>query len=88
MQAAQGRLTAVGQRIGLLTESLTENRINFAQTRDVEVSRVVTPARSVRVTAATERASLLIAGLLGLLVGVVVALLSYGVYGPRRRDAG
>jgi hypothetical protein len=85
VQAAQGRLTAVGQRIGLLTESLTENRINFAQTQDVEVSRIVTPARSVRVTAATERASLLIAGLLGLLVGVVVALLSYSVH-PRRRE--
>jgi hypothetical protein len=52
----------------------------------VELAQVITPARASKVTAGGKSASLGVAIVLGALVGIALALLSYGVVPGRRRE--
>jgi uncharacterized protein involved in exopolysaccharide biosynthesis len=87
----QDRLTAV-TLLGFARSDrsdLSEERVNvellLAQARDVEKGQVVTEARASAVTPRSNRSSLVVGGLIGLIVGLVAALAWDPVVARRRR---
>jgi capsular polysaccharide biosynthesis protein len=91
--SSQDRLTAVtllGFARGDRSE-LSEERLNvellLAQARDVEKGQVVTEARASAVTPRSNRSSLVVGALIGLIVGLVAALAWDPIVSRRRRRA-
>jgi hypothetical protein len=95
-QAALGRasglstaeqLIALGQLNGLLqqqlttTDQLTTNQQQLALAKDVEAPQIFTRAAATKTTARSRRNTVIVAALIGLLLGIVAAL----VYEPARR---
>ena len=95
-QAAQGnasglstaeQLIALGQLNGLLqqqlttTDQLTTNQQQLALARDVEAPQITTFAAATKTTARSRRNTVIVAALIGLLLGIVAAL----VYEPATR---
>jgi hypothetical protein len=95
-QAALGRasglstaeqLIALGQLNGLLqqqlttTDQLTTNQQQLALARDVEAPQITTFAAATKTTARSRRNTVIVAALIGLLLGIVAAL----VYEPAMR---
>jgi len=74
------------QRRGLLIEDRTDTEQLITLAEEVERARQVTDARSSRVPAQSPRSSILVGALLGLLVGLALALLWHRV-APRRLRA-
>jgi transposase-like protein len=78
------RLIALGQLNGLVqqqlttTDQLTTNQQQLALAKDVEAPQLTTPAAATKTTARSRRNTVLVAALIGLLLGVVAAL----VYEP------
>ena len=54
---------------------LSNNQQLLALAQNVEQSKVITPARAVKTTARSRRNSVVVGGLIGLLLGIVAALL-------------
>jgi hypothetical protein len=75
------RLIALGQLNGLqaqlltTTDQLTGNQQNLALARDVEAPVITTLAAATKTTARSRRNTVLVAGLIGLILGIVAALL-------------
>ena len=70
-----------------LQQQLYESQQLLNQARSVEESRIVEPATGVRSTARSNRTALLVGGLIGLLVGAVVALAVEPIAARRRLRA-
>jgi uncharacterized protein involved in exopolysaccharide biosynthesis len=81
------RLIALGQLNGLLQQSLTTtdqyttNQQQLALAKDVEAPTITTRAVATKTTARSRRNTVLVAGLIGLILGGIAALL----YEPARR---
>jgi len=81
------RLIALGQLNGLVqqqlttTDQLTTNQQQLALAKDVEAPQVTTFATATKTTARSRRNTVLVAGLIGLLLGIAAAL----VYEPALR---
>lgn len=75
------RLIALGQLNGLqaqlltTTDQLTGNQQNLALAKDVEAPVITTLAAATKTTARSRRNTVLVAGLIGLILGLVAALL-------------
>jgi hypothetical protein len=75
------RLIALGQLNGLqaqlltTTDQLTGNQQNLALAKDVEAPVITTLAAATKTTARSRRNTVLVAGLIGLILGIVAALL-------------
>lgn len=63
------------ERRGELVQQQTETREILSLAQNVEKSRVVAPAAATKVTARSKRSSLVIGALIGLIVGIAIALL-------------
>ena len=77
-------ITTADARRTALQDDLFEADQLLILAEQVEKSRVVEPAASVKTTARSSRTSLLVGALLGLLVGVVAALAAEPVLARRR----
>jgi hypothetical protein len=82
----QGAITNIGTRLGQLEDLLSTNEQVLAQVNGIEKGQLVTPAISESQSAAGGGAHLSIAVLLGLVAGVILALLSYAVW-PESRSS-
>lgn len=89
--SSQDRLTAVtllgfarGDRSDLAEERL-DTELLLAQARDVEKGQVVTEARASAVTPRSNRSSMVVGALIGLIVGLVAALAWDPIAARRRR---
>ena len=75
------RLIALGQLNGLqaqlltTTDQLTSNQQQLALAKDVEAPEITTLAAATKTTARSRRNTVLVAGLIGLILGIVAALL-------------
>ena len=81
------QLIALGQLNGLLqqqlttTDQLTTTQQQLALAKDVEAPQIITPAAATKTTARSRRNTVIVAALIGLLLGIVAAL----VYEPATR---
>ena len=67
-------LSSAAAQIGTLTLNLTNDQVALVATRDIESSQYISRAVGHKVSAATRRSSLIIAAMVGLIVGVGLAL--------------
>ena len=67
-------LSASATQIGQLTLNLTNDQVTLVATRDIESAQFISRATGRKVSAATRRSSLIIAAMVGLIVGVGLAL--------------
>jgi hypothetical protein len=67
-------LSSAADQIGTLTLNLTNDQVALVATRDIESSQFISRAVGHQVSAATRRSSLIIAAMVGLIVGVGLAL--------------
>jgi hypothetical protein len=67
-------LSAAATQIGQLTLNLTNDQVTLVATRDIESAQFIARATGHKVSAATRRSSLVIAAMVGLIVGVGLAL--------------
>jgi hypothetical protein len=67
-------LTTAATQIGTLTLNLTNDEVTLGATRDIESAQFISRATARKVSAATRRSSLVIAAMVGLIVGVGLAL--------------
>jgi hypothetical protein len=87
------RLILLNQLNGLLqqqlttTDQLTSNQQALALAKDVEAPKITTFASATKTTARSRRNTVLVAALIGLLLGIVAALLYEPVMRTVRRDA-
>jgi len=84
---AANTLSNITQRQNQLDQFIGEDQSLLQQVRYVELAQVITPARASKVTAGGKSGSLGVAIVLGALVGIALALLSYAVVPARRREA-
>jgi uncharacterized protein involved in exopolysaccharide biosynthesis len=78
---ALGQLNGLQQSRQIVAEQLATNQQQLALAKDVEAPQVITAAAATKTTARSRRNTVVIAGLIGLLLGIVAAL----VYEPARR---
>jgi hypothetical protein len=83
---AGNTLSNIVQRQNQLDQFIGEDQSLLQQVRYVELTQIITPARASTVTAGGNGASLGIAIVLGALIGIALALLSYVVIPVRRRE--
>jgi uncharacterized protein involved in exopolysaccharide biosynthesis len=87
------RLIALGQLNGFLqqrltiVDQLTSNQQQLALAKDVEAPQITTLASATKTTARSRRNTVLVAALIGLLLGIVAALLYEPVARTVRRNA-
>jgi hypothetical protein len=87
------RLIALGQLNGLqaqlltTTDQLTSNQQQLALAKDVEAPEITTLAAATKTTARSRRNTVLVAGLIGLILGLVAALLYEPTLGAVRRHS-
>lgn len=67
-------LSAAATQIGQLTLNLTNDQVTLVAARDIESAQFISRASGHKVSAATRRSSLIIAAMVGLIVGVGLAL--------------
>jgi hypothetical protein len=67
-------LSASATQIGQLTLNLTNDQVTLVAARDIESAQFISRATGRKVSAATRRSSLIIAAMVGLIVGVGLAL--------------
>ena len=84
---ASGLLNTIGTRQSALQQQRTEDVQTVAQITKIEMPTIVTRAIATQTTAASKRASYAVAILLGLIVGVLLAVISYAAWPAGRRDA-
>ena len=76
-----GQLNGLQSQLLTTTDQLTTNQQQLALAKDVEAPEITTLAAATKTTARSRRNTLLVAGLIGLLLGIVAAL----VYDPATR---
>jgi hypothetical protein len=67
-------LSAAADQIGTLTLNLTNDQVALVAAKDIESSQFIARAAGHQVSAATRRSSLIIAAMVGLIVGIGLAL--------------
>ena len=81
-------LRSAADQIGTLRLNLTNDQVALAATRDIESAQFISQAVGHQVSAATRRSSLVIAAMVGLIVGVGLALAWEALSSrPRRAQA-
>lgn len=83
---AANTLSNITQRQNQLDQFIGDDQSLLQQIRYVEQTQVITPAKARKVTAGGSSASLGVAIVLGALIGIALALLSYVVVPTRRRE--
>ena len=78
---ALGQLNGLQQQLLTTTDQLTTNQQQLALAKDVEAPQITTLAAATKTTARSRRNTVLVAGLIGLILGLVAAL----VYEPAMR---
>ena len=78
---ALGQLNGLLQQQSTITGLLTTNQQQLALAKDVEAPQITTLAAATKTTARSRRNTVIVAGLIGLLLGIVAAVL----YEPARR---
>jgi len=68
-----------------VVSDLSNNQQLLALAQNVEQSKLITPARATKTTARSRRNSVLVGALIGLLLGIVAALLWEPAVGVARR---
>jgi hypothetical protein len=86
LNSAAGLLNSIETRIQQLQAQHSEDLLNLDQVKYIELSSLVARGVPVQSTAASKRAGYAVAIILGLLVGVLAALLSYTVFPARKRE--
>jgi len=72
---ALGQLNGLQQQLLTTTDQLTTNQQQLALAKDVEAPQITTLAAATKTTARSRRNTVLVAGLIGLILGIVAALL-------------
>ncbi|HEV8098882.1 MAG TPA: hypothetical protein VGP56_07025 [Gaiellaceae bacterium] len=72
---ALGQLNGLQQQLLTTTDQLTTNQQQLALAKDVEAPQITTLAAATKTTARSRRNTVLVAGLIGLILGLVAALL-------------
>jgi hypothetical protein len=72
---ALGQLNGLQQELLTTTDQLTTNQQQLALAKDVEAPEITTLAAATKTTARSRRNTVLVAGLIGLILGLVAALL-------------
>jgi hypothetical protein len=81
-------LSAAADQIGTLTLNLTNDQVALVAVKDIESSQFISQAVGHKVSAATRRTSLVIAAMVGFIVGVALALAWEALSArPRRAQA-
>ena len=83
---AANTLSNITQRQNQLDQFIGEDQSLLEQVRYVELTQIITRAKASKVTAGGNGASLGVAIVLGALVGIALALLSYVIVPARRRE--
>ena len=83
---ASNTISNITQRQNQLDQFIGDDQSLLAQVRNVELTQIITPARATKVTAGGKSASLGVAIVLGALIGIALALLSYVVVPSRRKE--
>jgi hypothetical protein len=78
---ALGQLNGLQQQLLTTTDQLTTNQQQLALAKDVEAPQITTLAAATKTTARSRRNTVLVAGLIGLILGIIAAL----VYDPGLR---
>ena len=78
---ALGQINGFQQQLLTTTDSLTTNQQQLALAKDVEAPQITTLAAATKTTARSRRNTVIVAALIGLLLGIVAAL----VYDPATR---
>lgn len=78
---ALGQINGFQQQLLTTTDSLTTNQQQLALAKDVEAPQITTLAAATKTTARSRRNTVIVAALIGLLLGIVAAL----VYDPAMR---
>ncbi len=72
---ALGQLNGLQQQLLTTTDQLTTNQQQLALAKDVEAPQITTLAAATKTTARSRRNTVLVAGLIGLILGLIAALL-------------
>ena len=83
---AGNTLSNITQRQNQLDQFIGEDQSLLEQVRYVELTQIITHAKTSKVTAGGGSGSLGVAIVLGALIGIALALLSYAVIPARRRE--
>jgi hypothetical protein len=83
---AANTLSNITQRQNQLDQFIGEDQSLLAQIKNVELTQIITHAKASKVTAGGNSASFGVAIVLGLIVGIVLALVSDAVLPPRRKE--
>jgi Chain length determinant protein len=84
---ALGQLNGLQQQLLTTTDQLTTNQQQLALAKDVEAPQITTLAAATKTTARSRRNTVLVAGLIGLILGLVAALLYEPTLGAVRRHS-
>jgi hypothetical protein len=80
-------LQTLSSQVTTLTTSLGDDQLELAASRDVEAPGFLSPPAASRQAPATRRTSFLVAALIGLIVGIGLALAWDALLSPRGEDA-
>jgi hypothetical protein len=83
---AANTLSNVTQRQTQLDQFIGEDQSLLEQIKNVELTQIITPAKASQVTAGGKSASIGVAVVLGLIAGIVLALVSEAVVPTRRKE--
>jgi hypothetical protein len=83
---AGNTLSNIVQRQNVLGQSIGDDQSLLQQVKYVELTQIITRAKASKVTAGGSSASLGVAIVLGALIGIALALLSYVVVPARRKE--
>jgi hypothetical protein len=86
LNSASGLLNTIETRQSTLQAQHTEDIQTVLQIQNIEMPTVVTRAVATQTTAASKRAGYAVAIILGLIVGVLLALISYAAWPVKPRD--
>ena len=84
---AGNTLSNIVQRQNVLGQSIGDDQSLLQQVKYVELTQIISRAKASKVTAGGSSASLGVAIVLGALIGIALALLSYVVFPARRSEA-
>jgi hypothetical protein len=87
LNSASGLLNTIETRQSTLQSQHTEDLQTVLQIQNIEMPTIVTRAVATQTTAVSKRAGYAVAIILGLIVGVLLALISYAAWPAGRRDA-
>ena len=79
-------ISNITQRQNQLDQFIGDDQSLLEQVKHVELTQIITPAKATKVTAGGKSASLGVAIVLGALIGIALALLSYVVVPSRRKE--